>query len=86
MSLLSNYRSDDIANMPLLKKGFQLSELTEDRCKGYLNRQDVETYHRMRASMVKKVLIPPDLHAGEILTNNNGWTLIDPKPCIGDPK
>ena len=69
----------------LSKTGFQLSELTEDRCKGYLKRQGIETYHRMLASMVKTVLIPPDLHAGEILTNNNGWSLIDPKPYIGDP-
>ena len=70
----------------LSKTGFQLSELTEDRCKGYLKRQGIETYHRMLASMVKTVLIPPDLHAGEILTNNNSWTLIDPKSYIGDPK
>ena len=69
----------------LSKKGFQLSELTEDRCKGYLKRKPIKTYHRMRASMVKTVLIPPDLHAGEILTDNNSWTQIDPKPYIGDP-
>ena len=69
----------------LSKTGFQLSELTEDRCKGYLKRQGIETYHRMLASMVKTVLIPPDLHAGEILANNNGWSLIDPKPYTGDP-
>ncbi|MEM7362681.1 MAG: aminoglycoside phosphotransferase family protein [Pseudomonadota bacterium] len=62
-----------------------LSELAEDRRKDDLTRRGIETYYRMLASTGQTVLMPTDLHAGNILTNSDGWTLIDPKPYIGDP-
>ena len=39
----------------------------------------------MRSSTRLSVLMPTDLHAGNILAHGAEWILIDPKPYIGDP-
>lgn len=31
------------------------------------------------------VLLWTDLHAGNVLSDGDGWTMIDPKPYVGDP-
>ena len=42
-------------------------------------------YQQMLATTTTQVLMPTDLHAGNILANGTEWVLIDPKPYVGDP-
>lgn len=62
-----------------------ISEQSPERQADALAQQGTETYRRMLATTRKQVLMPTDLHAGNILSHGDNWTLIDPKPYIGDP-
>ena len=62
-----------------------ISEQTTERQTDALTQEGTETYQRLLATTTKQVLMPTDLHAGNILAHGESWILIDPKPYVGDP-